>query len=455
MDFATRQYNHNFRMDPIVRSLMDTDFYKFLMAQLIYEKHPQTQVRFSLTNRTRDVPLAEIIDLAELKDQLDHVQSLRFEKNELIWLRGQTFYGMEGIFKPGFINQLEALRLPDYELTVDEESGQFIFHTEANWIQSTWWEMHALEIVNEMRYRAIMRDFSRSCLDIMYARAKVKLDAKLRRLAQVEGLTVSDFGTRRRHSHLWQEHCLLAAQEILGDKFVGTSNAFFAQKHSMDAKGTNAHELPMVYAALAGGDDDQLAKSQYDVLQDWQALYGENLRVFLPDTFGTTQFLEKAPGWVDWWKGARPDSKPPVEAGEELINWWKARGQDPKKKLIIFADGLDVQTGLTEFDVDGLNAQPFTPMGSDMVGVFNRFRGETNPTFGWGTTFTNDFVGCVPGKPGLMKPVSLVCKVQSANNQPAIKLSDNPTKATGPAGTVDRYMRVFGTGERVAKEVFV
>src|SRR3546814_13935877 len=98
-----------------------------------------------------------------------------------------------------------------------------------------------MQIVNELRYRAIMHNFSRSELDIMYARAKVKLDAKLRRLADVDGITVSDFGTRRRHGHMWQEHCILTANEILGDKFVGTSNALFAKKQGLESRDTNAH----------------------------------------------------------------------------------------------------------------------------------------------------------------------------------------------------------------------
>src|SRR3546814_15580943 len=74
------------------------------------------------------------------------------------------------------------LQLPEYELSVDKQTGQFRFETQADWIKSTWWEIHAMQIVNELRYRAIMHNFSRSELDIMYARAKVKLDAKLRRL---------------------------------------------------------------------------------------------------------------------------------------------------------------------------------------------------------------------------------------------------------------------------------
>src|SRR3546814_15021511 len=77
-------------------------------------------------------------------------------------------------------------------------------------------------------------------------------------------------------------------------------------------------------------------------------------------------------------------------------------------------------------------------MVSNMIGVPRAFRSVTNPTFGWGTTFTNDFMGCVPGRSDLMRPISLVCKVKSANGRPAIKLSDNYAKATGPAEEIER-----------------
>lgn len=445
MDFATRQYNHNFRMDPIVRSRLDTDTYKFLMGQVIDQRHPMTQVRFSLTNRTKDVRLADIIDEGELREQLDHARTLRYTKSELIWLRGQTFFGEEGIFKPGFIASLARSHLPEYELSVDHNTGQYVFETEGRWLEASQWEIHALSIFNELRNRALLRTMSRSTLDIVYARAKVKLYAKLERLSQVDGLTISDFGTRRRHSHLWQEHCVTTAAEVLGDKFVGTSNTYFAMKHDLEAKGTNAHELPMVYAALAPHDDDAaLRDSQFAVLHDWQASYGDNLRVFLPDTFGTTQFLANAPEWVAWWKGARPDSKEPIEAGEELIRFWQQHGTDPQKKLIVFSDGMDVR-------IDG-----HAPNGVDIPNIHEHFRGRTNPTFGWGTMLTNDFIDCVPGDLLRLKPISLVCKVLSANGRPVVKLSDNFEKITGQSPSeISRYRRVFGSAGMAKVPVIV
>jgi nicotinate phosphoribosyltransferase len=444
MDFARRAFDHGFPMDPIVRSLMDTDFYKFLMAQMIHEKHFHDHARFALANRTASVRLADLIDLGELREQLDHVRSLRFAANELIWLRGQTFYGQQGIFTPTFIDFLRRLRLPDYELSADPETGQIRFETEGRWCEATFWEIPVLAIVNELRNRAVLATMDRSRLDILYARAKVKLYAKLERLKPLDGLNLTDFGTRRRHGFLWQEHCVLTAGEVLGDGFTGTSNALLAMKHGLEAKGTNAHELPMALAALCAPDDDScLRESQYKVLLQWQNSYRGELLVFLPDTYGTSQFLERAPQWVSNWTGARPDSKDPIAAGEELIRFWEGRSLDPRDKLIVFSDGMDVA-------LPGAASN-----GSDIAAVHARFHGRVRVGFGWGTMFTNDFIGCDPADGASLKPLSLVCKLAAANDHPAVKLSDNPSKATGPAAEVERYRRVFGAEGAEARPTLV
>ncbi|PTT74284.1 nicotinate phosphoribosyltransferase, partial [Pseudomonas sp. HMWF010] len=260
MDLAKRAFDQSFHIDPIVRSLLDTDFYKLLMGQFIYERFPDVQVTFGLTNRTRSVRLADLIPEEELRAQLDHVRGLSFRPNELIWLSGATFYGQKRIFQPGFIDFLHALQLPDYDLR--KEDGQYVLTFTGSWAQTTWWEIHALSIVSELKSRAALRQRGAMELDFLYAGAKAKLLAKLKRLSSLEGLALSDFGTRRRHSFLWQEWVVLAMAQVLGERFVGTSNAFLAMKHGLDAKGTNAHELPMVLAALAT-DDVALKASQY------------------------------------------------------------------------------------------------------------------------------------------------------------------------------------------------
>ena len=116
IDIASRVYNHNCKIDPIVRSLLDIDFYKLLMAQFVLRNAPDVSVKFSVLNRSSKVLLADVIDEEELKEQLDHIRNLSLSKGESTWLRGNLFYGKRAIFRPSFIDWLEKLKLPDYEL---------------------------------------------------------------------------------------------------------------------------------------------------------------------------------------------------------------------------------------------------------------------------------------------------------------------------------------------------
>jgi nicotinate phosphoribosyltransferase len=449
VNFAERAHNHNWELDPVTRSLLDTDFYKLLMLQFIWKHYPKTRVCFSLVNRTSSVRLADVIPREELAHQLEHVRKLQFRRSELVWLAGNTFYGRRGIFEPAFLEWLERdFRLSDYELSIDD--GQFVLSFDGLWTETTMWELYALSILDELKTRAALKKLREFGLDILYARAKTKLWGKIERLRGVPGLAVADFGTRRRHSFLWQEYVVNAMAANLGSGFTGTSNAFLAHKHDLESIGTNAHEIPMVLAALAD-DDCALKASQYRVLELWQATYDGALRIMLPDTFGTTQFLENAPEWAAEWTGQRIDSKDPYIAGDEYIEWLEARGQNPLSKRIIASDAMDVD------EILGLHAY-FGGAIADGVGTKD-FRSAVDfhdsqkwkPgrrirfSAGWGTFLTNDFRGCDPADGSGFDPVSLICKVSTVEGRPAVKLSDNYSKALGPPSEIERYRRVFGT----------
>src|SRR5579863_2098994 len=237
VNFAERAHNHNWALDPVTRSLLDTDFYKLLMLQFIWKHYPKTRVSFSLFNRTSSVRLADLLTTEELTQQLEHVRKLRFRKSELVWLAGNTFYGRRGIFEPAFLEWLERdFRLSDYELSV--RSGRFHLSFDGLWTDTTMWELYSLSIINELRTRANLKRLSEFGLDILYAKAKTKLWSKIERLRGVPGLSIADFGTRRRHSFLWQEYVVEAMASNLGGNFVGTSNAFLAHKHDLEAIGT-------------------------------------------------------------------------------------------------------------------------------------------------------------------------------------------------------------------------
>ena len=429
VDIATRVWNHKWRIDPIVRSLIDTDFYKLLMCQSIFRNKPDTQVTFSLINRSKHIPLAKLIDEGELREQLDHIRTLSLSRGESTWLRGNTFYGKRQMFRSDFMEWFESLRLPPYHL--ERKGDQYELTFEGKWHEVMLWEIPALAVLMELRGRAVLGNMEKFELQVLYARAMTRVWEKVEALRDVPDLSIADFGTRRRHSFLWQDWCVQAMNEGLGEKFTGTSNCKIAMKRELEAIGTNAHELPMVYAALAK-TDEELYQAPYKVLEDWHDEHEGNLRIILPDTYGSQGFLDNAPDWLAGWTGIRVDSGDPATAAQQAIDWWRSRGEDPRDKRVIFSDGLDV---------------------AKIKELHEQFAGKTAVSFGWGTLLTNDFRNLVPDD--ALAPFSLVCKAVSANGSPTVKLSDNPNKAMGPADEIERYKRVFDLGEQTAQEVYV
>jgi nicotinate phosphoribosyltransferase len=101
---------------------------------------------------------------------------------------------------------------------------------------------------------------------------------------------------------------------------------------------------------------------------------------------------------------------------------------------VIFSDGLDI----------------------DMIEEAHAaFAGRIRVAYGWGTNLTNDFRGCATHAVPALDPISLVCKITAVDGRPAVKLSDNLGKATGPGPEIDRYIRVFGSAGRSERPVEV
>jgi len=112
----------------------------------------------------------------------------------------------------------------------------------------------------------------------------------------------------------------------------------------------------------------------------------------------------------------------------------KGKGQDPRDKLLIFSDGLTVET---------------------IEKVYQRFHKRVRLSFGWGTHLTNDFSDCATINNDQLKAISLVCKVTHANGKATVKLSDNFDKATGPADEIERFRQIFGSTNMNQQDVFV
>ncbi|WP_157140936.1 nicotinate phosphoribosyltransferase, partial [Candidatus Liberibacter asiaticus] len=405
--------------DPIISSLLDTDFYKILMLQLIWKFYPDIKVTFSLFNRQTQLHLSDKIDESELRTQLDHVRSLRITEKERKWLVENSFYGKKQLFEPKFLSWLSDFQLPEYDLS--HKKGQYVLNFHGLWKDVTLWEIPSLIIISTLYSRITVRSMNPFSVDLLYAQAKKKLWSKIIKLKNFSGLKIVDFGTRRRHSLTWQKWCIEALQEGIKDSFLGTSNALLAMNYKINAIGTSAHELPMVAAAITR-TDIETQNAPYQMMQQWNRLYDDNLLIVLPDSFGTDFFLEHAPSWMTQWKGFRHDSASPIEGGEKIIAWWKKMNCNPQNKFLVFSDNLDVDS---------------------IIYTYKHFENRVQMIFGWGTNLTNDFDGCTPYQNLQTEKLQIVCKVTKANDKHAVKLSDDPAKTTGDISEIKRYLKIF------------
>ena len=442
--------------DWIIRSLRDVDFYKFTMGLFIFRFYRGVQVTFGFINRHLHIPVADLVDEGELRAQLDHVRTLRFLPTEIYYLRGMDVYG-EAMFPKDYLDFLTQLRLPPYQLT--RAGNQYELTFSGSWEEVKFWETIALAIIAELLNRKVLRSIAESNageteLRILYARATDKLYRKLKRLRARGTVRFADFGLRRRHSFLWQRFAIEMAREVMGANFTGTSNTYLASDQNLVPIGTNAHSQPMVLTAIAKSDEEKL-DAQYEVLRKWQQVFQQKaLRILLPDTYGSRQFYRGMPKDLaqevaHTWRGARGDSGNLIDEGNLFIDWVTAQGANPREKLYVPSDGLDVDS---------------------MLELDTAFTGRIDIGDGWGTMFTNDFEGCHPRGGDfavidgnllgltwdqLLCGHSLVCKVIEANGNSAVKLSNNFNKATGPKEVVERYQRVFGNEGRAEQKVMV
>ncbi len=383
----------------IINSLLDTDFYKFTMGQYAWKYYPNVKVKYAFINRTK-VKLAEFIHIPDLIRELDQVRNLKLDMEELNYLNSL------GIFSKDYLNFLSNLKIPP--VYVSEEKGQLVIETEGKWSEAIFWETFILSIVNEMYYKV---NTPSKWKDKFHDNLVSKIDRIIK-----NPFNFVEFGTRRRFSSEIQSslmHIFLNAPNLY-KSLVGTSNVYLAKYFKLKPVGTMAHELPMVCAGLNDESLYTLKHSHDKMLSQWYFMYGEDLSIALTDTFGTDFFFRDF-GWkAKDWKGLRQDSGDPIEFGKKAIKFYKDQGIDPKTKLIIFSDGLNIDK---------------------IYEIEKAFKGKIDTAYGWGTNLTND-VGA--------EPLSIVVKAIEANGRPLVKLSDNTAKALGKPKTIEKYKKAFG-----------
>jgi len=395
---------------PIVRRIDENDVYKILMLYFIWSYYPNLRVQFGFKNRTRRIPIAHYVRVEEFQEQLDAYATLRFTPEIT------AIYRSWGMFSEDFLAWLPTLRLT--APTVRREGDDLIIEVEGLWSDVTLWEIPTLCIASELYGRGFAAE-NGIAEQALYDEGNRRLAEKIVLFNQYPTLRLAQFGLRRRFSGPWEDHMTgrLIAETTPGI-VTGVSNMYLAAQHGVEAVGTNAHELPMALTALARHvSEDVMRDAPYLVLQQWQQLLGQKALIMLDDAYGSERFRRGLPvQLLKSFKGFRHDSGDPFAYGEAVIAHYQVHGLDPARRLIIFSDGLTPQK---------------------TVDLLQHFTGRIGTAFGMGTNLTNDL--------GLVTPLSLVMKIMYAAGNPAVKLSNNVNKATGPdLAEIEYYKRVFG-----------
>lgn len=382
------------------------DYYKATMGQLEYQQYPDARVTFTLKNRA-EAKLSEFVTPSELQTRLDNLRS-GWQPDELAYLASLQNQDGTAQFSEGYLDFLANNTLPSVEVKLDEH-GEIAVSSTGAWPLVTFWETVVMSELNELY-------FARKCaaegtsLAALYEEGDRRLSEKIAKLRERPDILFSDFGTRRRFSYEWQKHVITRLATELPDNFVGTSNIYLAHELGLKPIGTFAHELPMVYAALADAAGENPLDGHNRVLQDWQELYKGDLSTALTDTFTTDFFFaDLTSEQVRDWKALRHDSGDPFAFGERAIDFYEQHGIDPLEKTIVFSDGLDVDM---------------------IIQLADHFKGRINLLFGWGTTLTNDLG---------VKPNNFVMKATRVNDTATVKLSDSKGKHTGTPEKIALY----------------
>jgi nicotinate phosphoribosyltransferase len=381
----------------IIESLLDTDLYKFTMMQVVLHHFPAAQVEYRFKCRNANVDLRPFAD--EIRREIAGLCNLRFTAREIDYLRSWRF------FKSDFVDLLGVFKLDERFIRVSAIPGtQDIDITiRGPWLHTIMFEVPVLAIVSEVYNRNAHPQPD-------YAEGRARLASKIEQLNAVPDpdFRIADYGTRRRFTRRWQEEVIVALRDGIQAKFVGTSNVHFALEHGLTPLGTMAHEYLQACQAVG----PRLRDSQVFAFNTWAREYRGDLGIALSDVCGMDAFLRDFDlFFCKLFDGVRHDSGDPFEWGEKLLAHYQRMRIDPRTKVMVFSDSLNVPLARR---------------------LFEYFRGRSQTAFGIGTNLTNDLGH---------EPLAIVIKMTRCNGQPVAKISDEPSKTMDYDPSYVAYLR--------------
>lgn len=369
------------KLEPIIISLLDTDFYKFNMNQVIFHKHTDANGEYYFKCRNSNIVFSDEM-VEEINSQIDHLCTLSFKKDELDYLRSIRF------IKDDYVEFLRLWHpIREYVECKKLDNGELSIIVKGPCFSAMQFEIYLLEIVNEVYFR-MKYDYEE-----LVESAKERLEDKIKKLNDgTYTFKFAEFGCRRRLSREWQDY--MVGQFVTRTKScAGTSNVYLAKKYGVTPIGTFAHEFVQMYQ---GFPNIPLAYTNHHALKDWFAEYQGDNGTALTDTLTTDLFL------LDFdylecsiYSGVRHDSGDPYVWGDKIIKHYESYGIDPKTKTLLFSDSLNF---------------------SKAQALYDYFKDRIKVAFGIGTFLSNDTK---------VETLNIVIKLQRVNGRPVAKLSDD------------------------------
>lgn len=325
-----------------------------------------------------------------LREAVNEMALLQLTREEKQFLKVSCPY-----LDPVYLDFLAGYRFDPDEVNIVQQGDQLRVEVEGLWYRTILWEVPLMSLICELYY--IQHGLERVSDEQVIARTKQKIE-NYRQL----GVTVAEFGTRRRYSYKVHHAVMYALRQFGNGAFIGTSNVHMAMQYKTRPIGTHAHEWFMFHAARYGF---KLANSLG--LEHWVQVYRGDLGIALSDTYTTPVFFSQFDKMFSkLFDGVRHDSGDALLFADRVIAHYKSMGIDPRSKTIIFSDGLNYEK---------------------VKRITGHCRGRINMSFGIGTNLTNDV-----GPPALNIVIKMTeTRPHGEEWSPVVKLSDEPGKYTG------------------------
>lgn len=379
----------------MIASILDNDLYKFTMQQAVLELYPEAAATYEFINR-RPADRFDRRFFSALIEAIDQLPRLRLRPAQREFLQRRC-----PALKPAYLEYLQDYRFDPSQLDARlDAQGRLSIVVAGAWHRAILWEVPLLAIVSELHGRL---------LDVGWnSRGQAK---RLREKSETllrGGCRFADFGTRRRRDFQAQDRAVRILRGNPG--FLGTSNVHLARRYDAPAVGTMGHEWIMAHGALCG-----LKHANRFALEAWAGVYPEKPGTALTDTYTTAAFFADFDARLArLYDSLRQDSGSPFDFVDRAIEHYRKLGVDPASKTIVFSDGL-------------------TP--DSAAKIRRHCGGRIGAAFGIGTNLTNDFPGA--------EPLNIVIKLTALDGRPAVKLTDDPAKASGCADALRAARETF------------